>query len=114
MDTIRLSNITLQATHGCYDHEKKNQQTFIIDIECRLKTVLDTSDLLDKTLNYEDIRSLTQHIFAQPPYNLIETLAVQIAERLLEVDMVSEVRVKIAKPDVWTDCAPSVEVMRTK
>ncbi|MBP6888888.1 MAG: dihydroneopterin aldolase [Candidatus Pacebacteria bacterium] len=114
MDTIRLSNITLQAAHGCYDHEKKTPQTFVIDVECRLKTALDTGDLLEKTLNYEDIRSLTQHIFAQPPHNLIETLAVQIAEKLMEIDLVSEVRVKIAKPDVWEDCVPSVEVLRIK
>ncbi len=114
MDTIRLSNITLQAAHGCYEHEKNNQQTFVIDIECKLRDVLDTSDHLDTTLNYEDMRSLAHRIFSQPPCNLIETLSVQIANELLEIDLVQEVSVKIAKPDVWGDCIPSVEVTRAK
>ncbi len=114
MDTIRLSSLHLQATHGCYDHEKKNSQTFIIDVECTLSYLLGTSDDLSKTLNYEIVRSTVLEIFAQPPLNLIETLAVQIAEKILMMVDVSKVTVKIAKPDIWADSLPSVEVTRIK
>ncbi len=114
MDTIRLSSLRLQATHGCYDHEKKNPQTFIVDVECVLSTPLGISDDLSKTINYEIIRSAVLETFAQPPLNLIETLAVQIAEKILSAADVSRVLVKIAKPDIWTDSLPSAEVIRTK
>ncbi len=114
MDTIRLSSLHLQATHGCYEHEKKNAQTFIVDVECVLSEELGTSDDLDKTINYEIIRAIVLEIFAQPPLNLIETLAVQIAEKILSGMAVSKVTVKIAKPDIWDDSLPSVEVTRVK
>jgi dihydroneopterin aldolase len=114
MDTIRLSSLRLQATHGCYDHEKKNPQTFIVDVECALSTPLGTSDDLTKTINYEIIRSVVLETFAQSPLNLIETLAVQIAEKLLIEVTVIGVTVKIAKPDIWADSLPSVEVTRAK
>lgn len=114
MDIIRLSSLRLQATHGCYDHEKKNPQTFIVDVECTLSTPLGTSDDLAKTINYEIIRSVVLETFAQSPLNLIETLAVQIAEKLLSAADVSRALVKIAKPDIWADSLPSVEVTRTK
>lgn len=114
MDIIRLSSLHLQATHGCYDHEKKTPQTFIVDVECTLPSPLGTSDDLSKTINYEIIRSSVLEVFAQPPLNLIETLSVQIAEKILAAVEVSKVMVKIAKPDIWTDSLPSVEVTRTK
>jgi dihydroneopterin aldolase len=114
MDTIRLSSFRIQATHGCYDHEKKAPQTFIVDIECGLSTQLSASDDLSQTINYEIIRSQVLEIFAQPPLNLIETLAVEIAEKLLATMRISKVIVKIAKPDIWEDALPSVEVTRQK
>lgn len=114
MDTIRLSSLYLQAAHGCYDQEKKNPQTFIVDVECVLSAPLGTSDDLTKTVNYEVIRSTVLETFAQPPLNLIETLAVQIAEKILSVADVSSVTAKIAKPDIWKDSLPSVEVTRIK
>ncbi len=114
MDTIRLSSLHLQAIHGCYDHEKKNPQTFVVDVSCTLPTPLGTSDDLTKTINYEIIRSHILQTFAQPPLNLIETLAVQAAEKILSVADVSSVTVKISKPDIWKDSLPSVEVTRIK
>lgn len=114
MDTIRLSSLRLQATHGCYDHEKKTLQTFIVDVECVLPYLLGTSDDLSETINYEIIRATVFEIFAQPPCNLIETLAVQIAEKLLAREDVSNISVKIAKPDIWEDSLPSVEITRSK
>lgn len=114
MDTVRLSNITLQATHGCYDHEKLTPQTFIVDVECLLNKALDTSDELSKTLNYEDVRTIVFDTFSQRPVNLIETLAVEMAEKIVRLELVKSVKVRIAKPDIWKDALPSVDVMRGK
>ncbi len=114
MDIIRLSSLHLQATHGCYDHEKITPQTFVVDVECCLLKQLSACDDLAQTINYEQVRSCVLETFAQPPLNLIETLAVEIAEKLLKDMQVSKVRVRIAKPDIWEDCLPSAEVVRIK
>lgn len=113
-DTIHLSSITISAKHGCYEDEKQTPQTFLVDITCPLLYRFDKSDDLEKTLNYEQLRDIVREVFALPPRNLIETLAVEIAERVLGETIAERVTIKIKKPGVWQDCLPSVEITRQK
>ena len=111
-DIVRLSDIELLATHGCYDNEKIHPQTFIINIVCEVTESLDDSDQLHHTINYENIRAIVFRVFEQPPVNLIETLANRIASKILLLDKVSTVEVRIKKPTIWKDSVPEIEIHR--
>lgn len=111
-DIIRLTNIELSATHGCYENEKVHPQKFVVDIVCETENMLDGSDMLHRTINYENLRAIVFSVFEQPPVNLIETLANQIAERVLKLDHVASVTTTIKKPEIWKDALPEIEIYR--
>ncbi len=111
-DIIRLNDIRLSATHGCYENEKIHPQNFIVSITCETDTFLDDSDELHRTINYENLRAITFRIFEQSPLNLIETLANQIASEVLKLHKVFSVEVSIKKPDIWKDAVPEVLIYR--
>ena len=113
-DIIRLNDLTLKATHGCYQTEKLHPQTFVVTITCETTHTLDQGDELHRTINYENIRSIALRVFEQPPVNLIETLGNQIAEKVLSLDNVASVEVKIKKPEIWSDSTPELILYREK
>ena len=111
-DIIRLSEIKLHAAHGCYENEKVHPQHFVVNIVCETQKLLDDSDELHRTINYENLRAIAFRVFEQSPVNLIETLANQIASHVLKLDGVFSVEVRIRKPDIWKDATPEVEIYR--
>lgn len=52
-------------------------------------------------------------VLAQSPHDLVESLAEEIATKVLTHDVTS-VDVKIEKPDVWGDCVVGVKIIRQK
>ena len=114
MDTVFIENYTVLAKHGYYKEEHAKKQRFIVSVYAHCDTKSSgTTDDLKKTLNYEVIRSYIHDVLAQPPHNLVESLAESIAKRVLTHDVTS-VEVKITKPDVWSDCTPGIKIVRTK
>ena len=113
-DLIKLNNIQIRATHGCYENEKIHPQNFVVHVVCETDGALDDSDLLHRTINYENIRAIVFKVFEQPPVNLIETLANQIAAKVLMLDKVFSVEVRINKPEIWKDALPEVHIYRSK
>ena len=98
---IRLNNIQLYGYHGVDDNEKKNGQQFEIDIEAYkdLTTAIKT-DNVDKTTDYSVLYDKVVNVFSTRRYNLIESLANQIASALTDDFCLSGCRVIIRKPDV--------------
>lgn len=113
-DIIRLNNLQIKATHGCYENEKVHPQAFVVSIVCHIDGQLDASDKLHHTVNYENLRAIALQVFEQAPVNLIETLGNQIAERVLHLEKVTLVEVNIQKPEIWSDCVPELILTRGK
>lgn len=113
-DIIRLNNLEIMATHGCYTTEKLHPQKFVVTITCESERTFDESDELHHTINYENIRSIVHTIFEGPPVNLIETLANRIAKEVLLLRYVASVEISIKKPEIWKDSTPELVIKRTK
>lgn len=97
MDRITLTGIRAVGYHGVFEHERREGQPFVVDVELRLQ--LDTtSDQLDGTVNYAEVAQAIEDIITGEPRNLIETVAGEIAGRCLAFTGVQSVQVTVHKP----------------
>ncbi len=99
---INISKINCSGKHGIYDHEKQNDQKFLVDIHINISDFSD--DNINKTLNYEEIVDLVIKIVSTKSYDLIETLARYISEQIVfkyakTEATLQEIKVTVYKPD---------------
>jgi len=99
---INISKIKCSGKHGIYDHEKQNDQEFLVDIHINISDF--SEDNINKTLNYEEIVNLVIKFVNTESYDLIETLAKQISEQIVlkyakNQSMFREIKVTVHKPD---------------
>ena len=78
---INISKIKCSGKHGIYDHEKQNDQEFLVDVHINISDF--SVDDINKTLNYEEIVNLVIKFVNTESYDLIETLAKQISEQIV-------------------------------
>lgn len=84
--------------HGVNQEEKIQGQKFVVDLEinCSLLLPGQTDDLND-TVNYSQVYKLIKSIVEGPSQNLIESVAENIAYRILNETSADEVTVKVSK-----------------
>jgi len=112
---IFLKGFQVQASIGFHSHEALARQRIVIDVD--LYIARDQApiarDQIDEVLDYDFLRDEIKAITMNRHFNLQETLAETIADRVLERPLVQLVRVQIQKPDVYEDCESlGVEVLR--
>ncbi len=99
-DLIRLAGVRGRGFHGVFEHERRDGQEFVVDVELEADlSWAGQSDALADTVNYGEIGALAlAHIEGQP-LDLIEALAERIAADVLgQHRLVDEVRVTVHKP----------------
>jgi dihydroneopterin aldolase len=100
LDELRILGIECFAHHGVFDHERREGQTFVIDLVLGVDTrPAAASDDLRDTVDYG---SLVDHVVGEvskDPVDLIETLAQRIADACLLDRRVEWARVTVHKPD---------------
>lgn len=98
IDTITLTGISATGFHGVFPEERRDGQTFVVDVELGLPLET-TSDALEDTVSYAEIAEVVEEVLTGEPKNLIETVAGLIAARCLQHDdRVETVRVTVHKP----------------
>ena len=99
MDCIRIKNLKVKARHGVYEFERKKDGTFELDIELYLSLEKSgQSDNLEHTIDYDNIVSITTKAFAEKDYNLVESAAESVCEKLLDALNVAKVLLRVRKP----------------
>lgn len=101
MDKIYLNNMEFYGFHGVLPEENRLGQRFAVDlvIELDLSKAGKTDDL-SETVNYAEVYNLCRSIVEGKSYKLIEAVAEQIAEQVLErFNKVVSCNVKLIKPD---------------
>lgn len=100
MDAITITGIRAFGRHGVFESERRDGQEFIVDLRLELDLSRPgSSDHLEDTVDYGAIAMRTRAIIEGDPFNLIERLASEIAERLKSEFALSAIEVMVHKPN---------------
>ena len=99
-DRIELRGLTVRGNHGVFDHERRDGQDFIIDITVWIDLAeAAASDDLADTYDYGTLAQRAAAIVGGPARNLIETVAGEIAEDVMNDHRVHAGEVVVHKPN---------------
>jgi len=101
MDRITLKNLNFYGYHGLLKEENNLGQRFYVDIELFLDLKpAGQKDDINLTVNYADIYAITKKHFTDKQYKLLETLAENISQDVLNYSkLIQEVLIRIRKPN---------------
>jgi len=106
--TIELRGIALHGHHGVLDHERREGQRFLVDVELELEDErAASSDHIEDAVDYRAVVARVQEVSDARAYHLLEAFSSALADALLAELPVTAVRVRVRKPDVVLD--PPVE-----
>jgi dihydroneopterin aldolase len=117
MDRIELRGMSFQGRHGVRDAEREGAQEFRVDVVVKANLAeAGGSDRLADTVDYTRVRSAVKDVIEGPPMRLLESLAGEIARRILELPRVEGVSVRVAKrpPSMQPIDAAAVHIKRTR
>lgn len=99
-DRIVLAGVRGTGHHGVFDHEKRDGQVFVVDVEVEAAlSPAGRSDDLARTVNYGEIGAQVLSRIEGEPFDLIERLAEVIADDVLAAHvLVDAVTVTVHKP----------------
>ena len=99
MDIIFLTDLRVETVIGIWDWERKIRQTVSVDLEMAADIrKAAASDSVDDTLNYKSVAKRLQQFIGDSSFQLVETLAEEIAAIVLNEFDVAWVRVRLNKP----------------
>ncbi len=100
-DRILLHEMAFYAHHGLSPEEQAAGQVFVVDVEVEadLHRAGHTDEIAD-TLDYRDLYARVRQVMTDERHRLLEAVAEAIAHRLLDVDRVEAVTVRVRKPHV--------------
>ena len=100
MFKIFVKNLKLYGYHGVREHEKKDGQYFLFNIEILIEdSDYSNRDKLENTLSYSDVIREVKRINKSKKYDLLETFSQVLANRIMEMSgLVRKVAIKIEKP----------------
>jgi dihydroneopterin aldolase len=98
-DELSVTGIECFAHHGVFEHERREGQTFVIDLTLGVDTrPAAASDDLHDTVDYGSLVGQVKAAVEADPVDLIETLAERISYVCLLDDRVEWARVTVHKP----------------
>jgi dihydroneopterin aldolase len=99
-DELSVLGITCYGHHGVFEHERREGQTFVVDLTLGVDTrPAATSDDLRDTVDYGSLVARVKAAVESDPVDLIESLAERISGICLLDDRVEWARVTVHKPD---------------
>jgi dihydroneopterin aldolase len=103
-DELAVLGIECYGHHGVFEFEKREGQTFVIDLVLGIDTApAAASDDLPDTVDYGSLVASVKAAVEKDPVDLIETLAQRIAGVCLLDDRVEWARVTVHKPNAPID-----------
>lgn len=101
---IMLESLEVRADIGFHDFEVGAPQRLLVSVEIWLEdSSLPPDDDPSRAWNYDFLRLEVEEIAAARRYNLQETLAHAVFDRISEFRGIRAVRVRTSKPDVYPD-----------
>jgi dihydroneopterin aldolase len=98
-DRIELLGLRVRGFHGVHPEERRDGQLFGVDVVVETDvSAAASNDDLAQTVDYSTLARQVAAIVAGPPVDLLETLAVRLADACLAHAGVSAVEVAVHKP----------------
>ena len=99
-DEIFIEGLECFTVIGINDWEKKTKQLVIIDVSIFILQVPNKNkDLITETIDYKNLSYKIKSFVEERDFDLIETLAKEIALLCLKVEKVIKATVKVNKPN---------------
>lgn len=99
MDIVFIEGLQIDALIGIYDWERRIRQTLRFDVEMGFDNRRPAaSDEIADTLNYKAVSKRLIEYVSQSSFGLVESLAEQCAQIIINEFGVAHVRLKLSKP----------------
>ncbi len=100
LDRMALTGVRAIGFHGVLPQEQEDGQEFLVDVVLGVFSMAAAArrDDLRDTVDYGAVAQAVVEVVTGPPVQLIETLAVAIADRCLAFGGVRTVQVTVHKP----------------
>ena len=103
---ILLDSLAVEADIGFHEFEVGSPQRLLVTIEIWLTDLAPPpDDEPERAWNYDFLRAEVEELAAARRYNLQETFAHAVFERIAAFRGVKHLRVRTSKPDVYPDAA---------
>jgi dihydroneopterin aldolase len=117
-DRILLVGLRFFGYHGALPEERTRGQEFIVDVEVEAAlAAAGRSDALGDTVDYREVYEAARVVTTGVPKQLLEAVAEEIAGRVLALEHVAAVTVRVRKPRAPLPTAldyAAVEVRRSR
>ena len=100
---IILDSLAVSADIGFHDFEVGSPQRLLVTVEIWLDRHCPAGDDPAEAWNYDFLRSEVEEVASSRRFNLQETLANEIFERIAAFHGVRDVRITTSKPDIYAD-----------
>jgi len=108
---IKINELRLFGYHGLYKEEKENGQEFLISVTVTQDNKPENDDI-SNVIDYSLLVKNIKEIFESKRYNLIESLAVDISDRVMLDRRISSISISVKKENPPIDIdINSVEVV---
>ncbi len=98
-DTVSIRDLHVATVIGVYDWEREIEQTLVFGVDMAADvTAAAASDDIAHALDYSAVAATVRTVVTEGKFQLIETAAHRVAERLLADYRLGWVRVEVAKP----------------
>jgi 7,8-dihydroneopterin aldolase/epimerase/oxygenase len=96
---VEIRGLRLFGRHGVHEHEKRDGQDFVFDVELVVGD-RGSSDRLEDAVDYRAVALAVQEVSDARSYNLLEALATDVADELLRRFGAERAVVRVEKPAV--------------
>ena len=116
MDTIRIRGLKVETVVGVHEWERKVPRPVVIDLELAADVARAAKhDALKDALDYAAVAQLVSEFVATSDFQLIETLAERLAEKVQKNFGVAWLKLEVHKPGAVAGAADvSVSIERGK
>lgn len=117
MDKIIIKNAKFKCNIGVTEKEREKKQEIIIDAELFFNLKKDLGDDIKNTIDYSEVHKSIKNIAEKKEYNLIETLADNIAKEILSNYQIKKIILRAKKPEALSKKNAeyaAVEIIRKK
>lgn len=114
MDTTFIHNLNCQAIIGIHAFERLKPQRLIISVDLyRDITKAAVNEAIEFALNYFEITQFIEAFVGNSEYQLIETLAENLADTLIKTYQLEAIKLRLQKPGALTQTQQvGVEIYR--